>query len=190
MAHHVYKTEAFVLKALPRGDSNHSLELYTKELGFIRATAQGVRKIKSKLKYSLQEYSYTEITLVFGKGGWRITGASEKDNYFYGFENKEARNLVARIFSVIKMYAASEESNYELYEVIKSSIEAMKDSDDHESIEILAIVRMLNILGYVDGSYVPEFVTNVWNRQIYENTKLNSKKLIGCINKGFEASQL
>ena len=41
--HHIYETNAFVLKNIPHGEADAMLTLFTEELGLIRALAQGIR---------------------------------------------------------------------------------------------------------------------------------------------------
>lgn len=46
--HHIYTTKAIVIKSLPSGEANKIYFLLTHDLGFIKASAQGVRLGKSK----------------------------------------------------------------------------------------------------------------------------------------------
>ena len=63
MAHHVYTTPAYLIESTPSGEANKSYLLFTKDLGMIRATAQGVRLLKSKLRYSLQDSQCHTLSL-------------------------------------------------------------------------------------------------------------------------------
>ena len=83
MAHHVYKTTGIILQAIPSGDSNLFLSIFTRELGLIKATAQGVRYLKSKLRYSTQKYDFSIMSFVYGKHTWRLTNASSEYNIYY-----------------------------------------------------------------------------------------------------------
>ena len=55
--HHIYTTKAIIIKSLPLGEANKIYFLLTKDLGFIKASAQGVRLDKSKLKGHLEDFS-------------------------------------------------------------------------------------------------------------------------------------
>jgi len=68
-----YTTEAVVLGSRDAGEANKYYFLLTRELGLIHAFAQGVRELKSKLRYSLAELSYVKVSLVRGKEKWRLT---------------------------------------------------------------------------------------------------------------------
>ena len=65
--HHIYTTKAIIIRSIPIGEANKYYFLLTEDLGFIRATAQGVRLDKSKLKGHLQDFCFVEISLVKGK---------------------------------------------------------------------------------------------------------------------------
>jgi recombinational DNA repair protein (RecF pathway) len=67
----IHRTEGYVLKSSSQGEANRRIDLLTKELGLIRGTAQGVRYLKSKLRYSLTDFARVDIALVRGKDTWR-----------------------------------------------------------------------------------------------------------------------
>ena len=73
--HHIYTTEAIIIKSISMGEANRIYFLLTRDLGFIKATAQGVRLAKSKLKGHLLTFSLVKISVVKGKDLWRITSA-------------------------------------------------------------------------------------------------------------------
>src|ERR1035437_4083782 len=98
--HHIYTTKAIIIKSVPIGEANKYYFLLTEDLGFIRASAQGVRLDKSKLKGHLQEFCLVKISLVKGKEVWRITGVEtiERADLL-----KETNKLIAikNIFSLL-----------------------------------------------------------------------------------------
>jgi DNA repair protein RecO (recombination protein O) len=59
--HHIYHTEGFILSSRNVGEANKILTIYTREIGFVKALAQGVRLVKSKLRFALHDFSYTNI---------------------------------------------------------------------------------------------------------------------------------
>ena len=78
--HHIYTTKAIIIKSIPTGEANRFYFLFTKDLGFIKASAQGVRLLKSKLKGHLQTFSIVNISVVKGKEIWRITSSELVEN--------------------------------------------------------------------------------------------------------------
>src|SRR3972149_6509042 len=77
MAHYIYRTEGIVLSKNNFGEADQLISFYTAELGGVRAVAQGVRFLKSKLRYHLGELSYSKIAFVRGREYWRIIDAEE-----------------------------------------------------------------------------------------------------------------
>ncbi len=69
-----YLTEALVLGANDSGESDKTVDLYTKELGRVSARARGARKITSKLSGHLQPLSFTRVRLI-EKNGFQIADA-------------------------------------------------------------------------------------------------------------------
>src|SRR4051812_15310479 len=100
MAYHIYRTEGIVLRGSPDGESNKYLSVYTRELGLVGATARSVRKAESKLRYGLQEYSISTVSLVRGRDVWRITNAVPISNIYADLKNDKAKfHAAARILS-------------------------------------------------------------------------------------------
>ena len=57
----------------------------------IYASASGVRKMSSKLRFVLQDFAYIKVDLVRGKDFWRLTSAT-KGNKLEG-DNKKPRSF-------------------------------------------------------------------------------------------------
>ena len=75
--HNIYHTEGIILESKNFGEAGRYYSIFTRELGMVYASAQGVRKMSSKLRFILQDLSYINIDLVQGKDFWRITSASK-----------------------------------------------------------------------------------------------------------------
>src|SRR5947207_241148 len=110
MSHHIYQTDGFILASFDRGEANRYFHIFTRDLGMIQATAQGVRLIESKLRYSLQDYSLSHLSLVRGKDVWRITSASKLFNLHEEF-GREQFTVFARVFSLLRRLIAGEAKN-------------------------------------------------------------------------------
>ena len=82
--YHIHHTEGIILSSKNYGEAGKYYSLLTRDLGLINASAQGVRKISSKLRFVLQDFSYIKVDLVHGKDFWRLTSASKtcKYNFF------------------------------------------------------------------------------------------------------------
>ena len=104
--HHIYHTEAFVLGSNQNGEDSKIITLYTKELGLVRAKAQGIRKLASKLRFTLQNFSYAKVDLVRGKEIWRITTASPLDSNTDILCFPEREKVMVHIMSLVARLVA------------------------------------------------------------------------------------
>ena len=108
MSYSVYSTRGFILGSAPSGEAGKTYFLYTEQFGLVRATAIGVRHLKSKLRYNLEDYGFVTFSLVRGKEFWRITGAVSEAGA--GHDSPTGQDLLqarARILSFMKRLVVS-----------------------------------------------------------------------------------
>ena len=192
--HTQYHTDAYVLKSYPHGESNKTFILLTKDFGLVRAIAQGIRLHKSKLKFSLQDYSKAHVTLIKGKDGWKITTAQPIFNIYSETPNKESFELIVRSFSLLIRLLQGEEENTELYEIINQGILFLvkNEVDNHLDIECVLMLRVLNNLGYISDNKGLTFFTidNDWNNDYISGIKDERQNALVEINRALKESQL
>src|SRR3989338_8324981 len=107
--YHIYHTEAFVLGAKNRGEANKVITIYTRELGLLRASAQGIRLSKSKSRFALQDFSYAKVDLVRGKEFWRVTSSTPISSFPYLRRDKKSLSLIFQISKLLERLCAGEE---------------------------------------------------------------------------------
>jgi len=154
MSHTIYHTEGFVLRSSFSGEANKYLLIYTEDYGLVGATAQGIRHLKSKLRYSLQDLSYSNISLVRGKDVWRITSAeSHVDNK--SITDNLIRTTLSRVFALVRRLVHGEEKDARLFGVLKNGYLFLQHKGLNEqeisNLEIVLILQILNVLGYLDA---------------------------------------
>jgi recombinational DNA repair protein (RecF pathway) len=153
--------------------------LFTHDLGFIRASAQGVRLDKSKLKGHLQDYCEVSISLVKGKDLWRITGVETIQHADF---IKDINKLIAikNIFSLLLRLLHGEEKNEALFMSIESFynflLKNKLSQDNIKNLETITVLKILYHLGYFKKSFdLFDFVkddvlsTNILN--LFDNKK-------------------
>ena len=149
MSHTIYTTEGFILRSTNFGEANKYFFIYTEQFGLIKSTAQGVRLLKSKLRYSLEDYSYCQISLVRGREVWRITSMEKKSN----LKELDKVILISRIFSLLLRLLHGEEKNITLFNIIKEGIQFLNDNELDEkntaNFECILALRILSSLGYI-----------------------------------------
>ncbi len=126
--------------------------LLTPELGLIRARAEGLRRSGAKLAHALQTFHESEIVLVRGKEGWRITGALLVHNRFSELA-PVSRARAARVASLIHRLVQGETSDMILYGIFSGFIEVLPDlaEEQQDAAECLAALRVLSALGLDAG---------------------------------------
>jgi DNA repair protein RecO len=159
VAHHIYRTEGIILKSNSDGESNKYFRVFTRELGLIGATAKSVRQEKSKLRFGLQEYSQSLLSIVRGKDVWRIVNAVPEMNIFEELAAKpDARIAAARMLSLLRKLLAGEEKHAELYDLTAGALSFLEreqlTGQELAAVQLLFALNTLSFLGY--GESYPE----------------------------------
>ena len=213
--HRIYNTEAYVLKSLNFGEANKFFFLFTKDFGLIRASAQGIRHLKSKLRYSLQDFCYTKISLVRGREMWRITGAEKITTFCHSCAGRNPEILglnssnnslievssekfliLSRIFSLLLRLLHGEEKNEKIFELLNSGMLFLKQEkvskDLLGSFEALMALRILSALGYIGNlGDLNKFVESpYWDSLLLEEMSLLRIKAVEEINKSLKETHL
>lgn len=197
MSHQLYTTEGLILGSIGTGESNLYITIFTREFGLVRAVARSARAEKSKLRYNLQDFSQSNISLVRGRDVWRITGAQEGYGAYWQFEgNEEKIKILARISSLLKRLLQGEEKNEQLFSTLSTGIKFLReqnpDSEIIKNFEYLIVFRILSTLGYIkeiDNLDLFLSTLNVDNKLLLKVTPLRSKIAL-AINEALNESQL
>ncbi|MEI8130779.1 MAG: recombination protein O N-terminal domain-containing protein, partial [bacterium] len=146
--HHIYHTDAFILGSYQTGEDSKIIVLYATGLGLVRAKAQGVRKLSSKLRFTLQNFSHAKVDLVRGKEIWRITTAVPVDSNTDILCFPEREQVIARISSLVTRLVAGEEHNDELFFLLSSVCQTLRSTVVRDGaycakIELYYVTRIL-----------------------------------------------
>jgi recombinational DNA repair protein (RecF pathway) len=194
MSYHVYTTEGIILKRTPFGEANILLHVLTLDLGLIIASARSARLSVSKLRPALQEYAQVTISMIHGKGGWKITNVVEKNNFFFDVP-MESRSILAKVASVLMQMIPGESVHPEIFQTVRSGFEFLKtlSSKKVPDFECLMLLRILYQLGYVvNNSDTQIFLAELdtWDSELLEKIYNHKNTLIAIINKALHESQL
>jgi len=148
MAYQTYITEAIVCGSRASNTSDGVFLLFTRDAGMIHAHARSVREEKSKHRYALQPFSYLRITLVRGKGGWRIIGTESIQNFYSETSTREARSFLRNTTILLRRVMRGETAHPEIFDdIICANMQSNKQNP--EKLEQILFLRTLNTLGYV-----------------------------------------
>jgi len=192
----IYSTEGIVLGGTDSGPTSRYLYIFTEKFGLIYARAQGIRALKSKLRYNLQVLSYAEIELVRGNYGWRVINVRSICNHgVFSSENTPAKiQMLCRITALLRRLLRGEEENKKLFEEVREGFKYSRRLSDSliHSLEIVLVMRVLYMLGYWGET---ETFRMLLERDLEEQGLLEEvvkikSPLIREINKSLHATQL
>lgn len=191
--HHIHHTEGLILKSKSFGEAGKRYFILTRDVGMVLATAQGVRKMSSKLRYVLQDFSYVKVDLVRGKDVWRVTSASKTNQLENIGKRKETLEIFANISRLLRRLLQGEDPNPSLFEDVVTGLSMLENSTKEEmyNIEAVMVLRLLHNLGYIGGAPVLNALVSSPLEQgiLYEAAK-NRGKILQEINKALKETHL
>lgn len=194
MAHHVYTTQGFIVHSQPSGEAGKYVLVFTRDLGMIGCTIQGVRLSQSKLRYYTQDYYYGLFSVVRGKDVWRMTGAKEIDGV--GEVKEGNKKLYVKVLSLLKRLLPGEEVNEKLFEIVEKFYKYISqnnlDKEGKELVEYLTVFRILNSLGYISNTnlFLNQLLSAEITGHILQEMRENKVDVVKEINNGLKESQL
>lgn len=186
---HKYATEAIVLSRAPLGEASSLVFLITHELGLVRARAQGVRKPGAKLSAALTTLAQSDVILLKGKEGWRLSGAILAHDHFSNLV-PDARERVGRVANLL-LRLTTESGGGDTYALFKEFLEALPSlsEDEQDAAETLAALYLLQEAGVDAGERIPSEGGRFGEAaRTYVNEK--RKDIIMRVNRGIQASGL
>ncbi|MFA6585881.1 MAG: DNA repair protein RecO [Candidatus Paceibacterota bacterium] len=191
--HHIHHTEGIILGSGHFGETGKYYSIFTRDLGMIYASAQGVRKISSKLRFVLQDFAYLKIDLVKGKDFWRITNVA-KTNKLENLSNPEVFKVFVNISKLLKRLLAGEDPNEVLFNDLLNGLfilEKSETKDELRNIEVIIVLRILNNLGYIGGNEVlKDFIRSPFEEDLVFKASENRTKILYQINKALKETHL
>ena len=191
--YHIHHTEGLILGSNNYGEAGKYYAVFTRDLGMIYASAQGVRKMSSKLRFILQDFSYVKIDLVRGKDFWRITSAS-KTNKLENLTQPGIFEVYIKITKLLKRLLAGEEANLDLFiDLLKglSILEKAENLEDIANAEILIVLRVLHNLGYIGGEEnVQDLIKSPFEEELLPKISKNKGKILKEINRVLKETHL
>ncbi|HJN62840.1 MAG TPA: DNA repair protein RecO [Candidatus Paceibacterota bacterium] len=197
MSYTKYKTAGIVIGGANIGEASRNYNIFTRDFGLIRVRAQGVRELKSKLKYNLQNLFLINLYLIKGKNGWHITEAYKIKNLPDSFRNNKIKlQSSTRVLLFLKRVLGEEDSNRELFDIITKGFDFMEsgahDDKSVSDLETLIVLRTLRSLGYVQDNHELEALLAGadYNSDMLSYTNNFRPLIVKEINQSIKASDL
>lgn len=192
--HHIYHTEGLILGSKNYGEAGKYYFIFTRDLGMIYASAQGVRKISSKLRFVLQDFSHVKVDLVRGKDFWRLTSASKTSILDDIYKNPETFRIFANIGRLLQRLLAGEEANEDLFIDLVNGLnilEKSKTKEELQNIEVIIVLRILNNLGYIgNDDLLNSIVKSPFEKDLIFEVGKSRLKILSEINKALGETHL
>ena len=193
--HHIYHTHGFILSSRNTGEANKMLTIYTREMGLVRAMAQGVRLHKSKLRFTLQDFSYVNVDLVRGKELWRVTSAKHISSFPLARTNSNSLILITRVSKLLERLCNGESPSENIFDDLIQALYLL-DSEDispssREALELHLVLRIMNSLGYIgDSDMLIKYLSTPFDYSKTDILLKERQSIIAHINKALNESQL
>ncbi|MBY0376911.1 DNA repair protein RecO [Patescibacteria group bacterium] len=192
--HHIYHTEGIILGSRSHGEAGKYFHIFTRDLGLIYATASGVRKMSSKLRFILQDFAYVKVDLVRGKDFWRVTSASKTEGLGDITKRRETLEIFQKISKLLKRLLAGEEGNVELFtDTLNglSVLEKAQTKEEHSNIEVVLVLRILGNLGYIgESKNLDNLIKSPFDGGIVFEVAKSRPEILREINKALKETHL
>ena len=179
------------------GENGKIFSLFCRELGLIKAHAQGVRKSNSKLRSHLADFSLNKVSLVRGKNFWRLTGATSEKNYHQSFRDAPLKlKTAANVVRLLERLLHGEEKNEKLFDLVKNGLDFLAELPMEQgnvlALETALVLRILHRLGYVQKhQHISPFAeTENWDEKLLTAIQPKVPHLITVINQSLHESHL
>jgi len=112
------KTKGIILKKAGLNEKDRLLTVYTKELGKVLVSAKGVRRLESKLRYSIESISCVQLILVEGKNFLILKDAILKNQFLKIKKDLKKIKIAKEIADLIDEAIAGEEKDENIWKLI------------------------------------------------------------------------
>lgn len=193
-----HHTRGIVLGKHDNGEADRTYALLTPDLGKVYAQAHGIRNGHGRNKGALQTLSIASVSLVRGKSGWKITNASSEHSFYTKLASDTAKLAVlVRVFKLVRRMLAGEGSAHGVFAAVESFADVLCTSEllfkDVRTLELLTVVRILHMLGYVkDDERLEVFFKDASDVSLDIRTSFapHEHLALAVVNEALSASQL
>lgn len=169
-----YKVKGIIIKAIDLPSADQIFILYTLEQGKIEAVARGVKKMKSKLKNSLELFNLINAEIATGKNLDIIINASVVKRYYSLKQNLTSLSFAYPFLELIEKLTPFGEERSEVFFLLKNNLDIInKEAQSKYRLEALFLnfsAELFAIEGYADRTS--------FNNKKFDFFKIAVQKLI------------
>jgi DNA repair protein RecO (recombination protein O) len=143
------KTEAIILKSGDSNEVDRTLTIYSEKLGKIKISAKGVKKVESKLRYSIEPISYVGMILVEGKNFLILKDAIIIDQFLRIKKDPEKIKIARKLCELIDEAIMGEEQDEDVWKLVLLALKSVEG----EKISLKSVIsdfqkNLIRLLGY------------------------------------------
>lgn len=142
------KTEAIILKSADSNEVDRLLTVYSEKLGKINISAKGVKKLESKLRYSIEPISWVQMILVEGKIFLILKDAFIIDQFLNIKKDLEKIKIAKKLADLIDEAIVGEEKDEGVWSLILKTLCILNAENRISHIEDGFQKELIGVLGY------------------------------------------
>jgi len=125
------KTKGVVIRATNLREADRILEIYSDDLGKIRAVARGVRKISSKLAGHLEPFTYVDLMLAKGRGDLPTIAGAKAVAHYSGLRSDVDRVAsAAYLAELVSRLNPDEQASKRFPRLLRDALQALDTGHD------------------------------------------------------------
>lgn len=171
-----YQTEGIVINRRNVGEADRILTVFSSREGKIKVKAVGVRKITSRRGSHTELLNYCTMGLYKGRGMAMLTEVEIKDNFSEIKEDLKRIGYAYYLCELVDGLCAEGQENQVVFDLLKLTLERLKDDRDPEALIKDFQLKLLSDLGFYQGEDV-NFNTTTLIERILER-RLKTKQVL------------
>ena len=144
----IRKVEAIVISHSNYGEADRILNLFTREMGKVRAIAKGVRKEHSRKAGHVEPFTCTTLMLAKGASFWIVSQAETVDAYLPIREDLTKTAQAAYVVELLERFTSEDEVHLSLYRLVKETLERIAGQSDAFQTLRYFEMRFLEMVGF------------------------------------------
>ena len=142
------KTEAIILKSADSNEVDRLLTIYSEKLGKINISAKGVKKLESKLRYSIEPISYVQMILVEGKNFLILKDAVIIDQFLNIKKDLEKIKIARKLADLVDEAIVGEEKDDDIWKFLLKIFRELNVGHATSHIKEDFQKKLIKLLGY------------------------------------------
>lgn len=148
------KTRGVVLRAINIKEADRIIEIYSDDLGKVRAVARGVRRIQSRMAGHLEPFTYVELMFAQGRGDLpTITGAKALEHYGSIRHDLKRMSVASYLSELIGRLTPDNQASRRFPELLKAALTALDNGHDPKLVTGYFEWQAITVAGWEPNLY-------------------------------------